>query len=119
MGPSAWFTLAVVIATVLALAREWVAPSIAVVGAMVVLLVTGVVSPQQAFAGFSNPAPITVAALFVLARAVEKTGVSWISPTPSEFPWPEDPPGSTTSIHPVRPSGGSSKAISGAPSWLK
>jgi di/tricarboxylate transporter len=75
MGPSAWFTLAVVIATVLALAREWVAPSIAVVGAMVVLLVTGVVSPQQAFAGFSNPAPITVAALFVLARAVEKTGV--------------------------------------------
>lgn len=74
MGLAAWFTLAVVAGTVVALVREWVAPSIAVVGAMVLLLVTGVVSPDRAFSGFSNPAPITVAALFVLARAVEKTG---------------------------------------------
>ncbi len=45
-----------------------------VLGAAVLLLVTGVIETNQAFSGFSNPAPITVAALYVLARAVEKTG---------------------------------------------
>jgi di/tricarboxylate transporter len=37
-------------------------------------MVLGVVTPAEALSGFSNPAPITVAALYVLARAVEKTG---------------------------------------------
>jgi di/tricarboxylate transporter len=70
----AWFTLLVVAVTVAALVRDRVAPMIAILGADIVLLVTGVVSTDQAFAGFSNPAPITVAALFVVAAAVEKTG---------------------------------------------
>ena len=43
--------------------------------AVVVLLITGVIEPAGAFAGFSNPAPITVAALYVVARAVEKKGL--------------------------------------------
>jgi di/tricarboxylate transporter len=33
-----------------------------------------VVSPAEGLSGFSNPAPFTVAALYVVARAVEKTG---------------------------------------------
>lgn len=75
MGWEAWFTLAVVVAVLVALARERVAPSLAMFGGMVVLLVSGVIETEAALAGFSNPAPLTVAALFVLARAVEKTGV--------------------------------------------
>ncbi|HEV2147585.1 MAG TPA: SLC13 family permease [Longimicrobiaceae bacterium] len=74
MSVEAWFTLAVVLVTVVALARDWASPVVAVVTADVVLLVSGVISTPQAFAGFSNPAPITVAALFVLAAGVEKTG---------------------------------------------
>ena len=70
----AWVTLAVVVATVYALVRDVVAPAVAMVGAMVLLLVVGIVSPAEALSGFSNQAPITVAALYVLARAVEKTG---------------------------------------------
>lgn len=70
----AWFTLAVVLATVVAMTRDWLAPAVAIVGADVVLLVSGVIDGRAAFSGFSNPAPITVAALFVVARAVEKTG---------------------------------------------
>src|SRR5690606_23707625 len=49
-------------------------PAATMVAAMVIVLVTGVVTPEQALSGFSNSAPITVAALYVLARAVEKTG---------------------------------------------
>jgi di/tricarboxylate transporter len=74
MSWEAWFTLAVLLVTIAALVREVAAPSATVLSAVIVLLVGGVLTPQQAFAGFSNPAPITVAALYVLARAVDKTG---------------------------------------------
>jgi di/tricarboxylate transporter len=67
-------TLLVVLGTVIALVREVLAPSLVVSGAMVLLLLSGVVTPKEALAGFSNPALMTVAALFILARAVEKTG---------------------------------------------
>lgn len=70
----AWVTLLVVVLTVGVLVKDYWSPAATVVGGMVVLLVAGVITPAQAFSGFSNPAPITVAALYVLARAVEKTG---------------------------------------------
>ena len=73
MNWQAWFTLSVIAGTLFVLARNLMLPAVAFVGAIIVLLVAGVITPAQAFAGFSNPAPITVAALYVLARAVEKT----------------------------------------------
>lgn len=39
-----------------------------------VLAVCGLVSPTEALSGFSNPATITVASMFVLAAALESTG---------------------------------------------
>ena len=83
MNWQAWLTLFVLAVMVYVLARDLVAPSVGVIGAVVVLLVAGVIGPGEAFSGFSNPAPITVAALYVVARAVEKTGalqpiVSWV-----------------------------------------
>ena len=74
LGSEAWLTLGVVLLTVISLVRDWVSPAVAVFGATVVLMVAGVTTAEEAFSGFSNPAPITVAALFVVARAVEKTG---------------------------------------------
>jgi di/tricarboxylate transporter len=70
----AWFSLVVVLLILLALTRDLVSPAVAMSAGMVAVLVAGIVTPGQALAGFSNPAPITVAALFVLARAVERTG---------------------------------------------
>ena len=74
MSGDAWLTLGVVAVAVLVLTRDYMAPAVTFASAVVVLMVTGVVTPEQAFQGFSNPAPITVAALYVLARAVEKSG---------------------------------------------
>ena len=75
MSWQAWFTLAVALLSLLCLARDWLAPSNVMVGAAIVLLLADVISPTEAFAGFGNTAPITVAALYVLARAAEKTGL--------------------------------------------
>jgi di/tricarboxylate transporter len=74
VSTDAWLTLLVLLVMVIILARDIVAPSVAVIGSVVVLLVFGIIEPAGAFSGFSNPAPITVAALYVVARAVEKTG---------------------------------------------
>ena len=68
-----WLTLVVLGGMIATLARDVVAPSVAVIGAVVILLVADVITPAQAFGGFSNPAPITVAALYVVSRAVQKT----------------------------------------------
>jgi di/tricarboxylate transporter len=75
MSFDAWLTLAVVLAMLALLSRDLVPPAAAVLAATVALLVAGVIDEEQAFAGFSNSAPLTVAALYVLARAAEKTGL--------------------------------------------
>jgi di/tricarboxylate transporter len=70
----AWLTLVVVVVTIAVLVAERLSPTFAVLGAVVTLLVTGIIEPEEAFSGFSNPAPITVAALYVLAAGVQRTG---------------------------------------------
>jgi len=42
--------------------------------ALAVLLATGVLAPEEGFAGFANPATVTVAAMFVLSAGLERTG---------------------------------------------
>jgi di/tricarboxylate transporter len=70
----AGLTLLVIGGVVWVLATDRLAPALAVLGGAVLLMILGVITPGEAFSGFSNPAPITVAALYVVARAVEKTG---------------------------------------------
>ncbi len=75
MSLDEWITLAVVGAMVVGLALDRIPATYGVVGAMVAVMVLGVVEPEQALAGFSTTAPIAIAALYVLAGAVEKTGL--------------------------------------------
>ncbi len=74
MTIQSWLTLGVLAGTLALLIRGRPGPAMVVSGAVVLLLGLGVVSPAEGLSGFSNPAPFTVAALYVLARAVEKTG---------------------------------------------
>lgn len=43
---------------------------------LVTLALTGLIRPEQALAGFSNPAVITVWAMFILSAGLSRTGVS-------------------------------------------
>ncbi|MCH9817191.1 MAG: SLC13 family permease [Actinomycetia bacterium] len=70
----AWLTLLVTLGVLGFLIRGRTSPAVIVFGGVLVLLVLGVIDTSEALGGFSNPAPITVAALYVLAGAVEKTG---------------------------------------------
>ncbi|HLL51394.1 MAG TPA: SLC13 family permease, partial [Thermomicrobiales bacterium] len=74
MPTDAWITLGVIVAVLAVLARGRTSPAVVVFAGAVTVLVLGVVEPEEAFSGFSNSAPITVAALYVLAAGIEKTG---------------------------------------------
>ena len=75
MTADAWVTLVIVVVVVVVLVRDLLPPSAAMAGGMVALMATQVVTPEKALSGFANPAPATIAALFVLARAVERSGI--------------------------------------------
>jgi len=74
MSWDAGFTLAVLVITIVAIAREIMSPDILLLAALVVLLAAGVVDVNGALAGFSNPAIATVGALFVVAGGLRATG---------------------------------------------
>ncbi|MFT4638944.1 MAG: di/tricarboxylate transporter [Verrucomicrobiales bacterium] len=59
---------------ILAFFREWAPPDVVALSAMMVVWATGVLSTDDMLAVFSNPAPITVAAMFVLSAGLERTG---------------------------------------------
>ncbi len=74
MTPDAWITVAVLAATIVALVSERFPAAVVTLMAVITLFVTGVVDHFGAFGGLANPAPITIAALYVLAAGVETTG---------------------------------------------
>jgi di/tricarboxylate transporter len=63
----------------LSFVREWVKPDVAALSAVAVLLVAGLLSPAQVLGVFSNPAPFTIACLFIISGALSRTGcVDWL-----------------------------------------
>lgn len=74
LGWQAWATVAVILAMFVALAKEVARPDLTLLVALGALLGLGVLSPEDAFAGFSNSAPLAVGALFVVAAGVHNTG---------------------------------------------
>lgn len=74
MNWEAWFTLAVIAGLIVALVREIARIDVTVLSTLALLLVAGVVTPAEAFSGFSDPAVITIAALYVIAAGIHRTG---------------------------------------------
>ncbi|MCP3975320.1 MAG: SLC13 family permease [bacterium] len=75
MSWEAWLTLLMVLVAIGLMIRELAPPVVAMLGAAIVLLLAGVIDTSQAFSGFSNPAPLTIAALYILAGAASKAGL--------------------------------------------
>jgi di/tricarboxylate transporter len=67
-------TAAVVLGTITSLLFVQRAPDMTMIGGVVILLAAGVITPEETLGGMSNEGMITVAALFVVAAAVERTG---------------------------------------------
>ena len=74
MTTDAWITLAVLVVTFGALAFDRLPTAAAMGGAVGVLLLLDVVDQDEALSGLSASAPVTIAALYVLAGAATVTG---------------------------------------------
>src|SRR5688572_17974841 len=68
-------TLLILAAAMYGFVSERLAPDLTALLALLALLLSGVLTPYEAFAGFSHPATISVAAVLVLSAGVERTGV--------------------------------------------
>lgn len=56
-------------------AFEWVAADVVALGFLVIMIVTGLVSTSEAFAGFGSDTVFTLMGLFILTAALQRTGV--------------------------------------------
>ena len=73
LGWEAWATLAALVVMTGGLVSGVARPDLVLLGTLGVLLLVGIISPEQAFYGLSNPAVVTVGSLFVVAAGVERT----------------------------------------------
>lgn len=67
-------TLLVIVITLVAFIREWAAPDVLALSILCLVVALGLVSPEQMMDVFRNEAPLTIAALFVIGGALERSG---------------------------------------------
>lgn len=74
MGVEAWLTLLVILASFVLMIRTKIQPGAILLGAVIVLLTLGIIDPELALAGFSNPGLFTVAFMYILVAGIKETG---------------------------------------------
>ncbi|HFD91861.1 MAG TPA: SLC13 family permease [Gammaproteobacteria bacterium] len=79
MTPEAWFTVAVIALCFGLLVFTRIATDIVLMGGLTLLLVSGVLTPEQALGGLANEGVVTVGALFVVVAGLKDTGaIAWV-----------------------------------------
>ena len=71
----AWITIATILALFLSLLFTKIREDIAFLGAIAILFLSGVLTEQEAFAGFSSSSVVVVGVLFVVVAGLTHTGV--------------------------------------------
>ena len=75
-----WLVTAILIVAMILLVTEKLPVDLTSIGIMVVLVLSGILAPKEAIAGFASPAVITVGSMFLISRGMIRTGaVGFIS----------------------------------------
>jgi di/tricarboxylate transporter len=78
MELEALLTLGTLVSFLFVALRGIIAVDIALVAVMTVLLLLGILTPTEAFGGFSNPALVVIACFYIVSAAVKETGaLNW------------------------------------------
>jgi di/tricarboxylate transporter len=67
-------TLLVIVLTLVAFIREWASPDVIALSVLCLVVALGLVGFQEMTVVFKNEAPLTIAALFIIGGALEKSG---------------------------------------------
>ena len=76
MTPEIMTVLAILVVVIILLVTEWAPLEVLAMLVMGVLAITDIVSPKEALAGFSNPAVVTIWAVFILSGGLTRTGIA-------------------------------------------
>jgi Na+/H+ antiporter NhaD/arsenite permease-like protein len=80
MSMDGWFTVGLVGLVLLALMLTQLAPDVILVAGLTALMLSGILSPDEALAGLANEGMVTVGVLFIVGAGVRETGsVDWIA----------------------------------------
>lgn len=71
-----WIALGILVVAIILFVTEWLRVDVVAMGVMVALTLTGLLSAQESISGFSNPAVLTIASLFIVGGAVLQTGLA-------------------------------------------
>lgn len=69
-----WIVSLILVVSLILLITEKIPVDLTAIGIIVALMVTRILTPGEAVAGFANPAVITVAAMFLISRGMIRTG---------------------------------------------
>ena len=72
---SLFLTIIITVTVFVLFATEKYPVDLVAILTVVVLLLTGIVTPEEAVSGFSNPATITVLAMFIISEGIQRSGV--------------------------------------------
>ncbi len=79
MGWEGWFSIAITTLCFSTLALTRYSPDIVMLGGLTLLLLAGVLSPEQALSGLANEGMVTVGVLYVVVTGLRETGgIGWI-----------------------------------------
>lgn len=74
------FVMVLTVGVFIAFLKEWAAPDVIALSALGAVIVTGTLPAADVVNLFSNSAPITIGAMFVLSASLERTGVmDWLA----------------------------------------
>ncbi len=75
MTISGYIAIGVILVMIVALVKEVMRPGLILFAALVVFMVTDILSAEDALSGFSNKGMITVALLFLVSEGIKETGL--------------------------------------------
>jgi di/tricarboxylate transporter len=71
-----YLTLGILLFAILFFVTEWLRVDVVALIVVISLMLTGLLKPAEAIAGFSNPVVLTIASLFIIGGAVLQTGLA-------------------------------------------
>jgi len=78
MGIEAWFAITVVLVMLGFLSLTDIGPDTVLMGGVTLLLITGILTPEEALSGLANDGMVTVGVLYIVAAGLQQTGVTQI-----------------------------------------
>jgi len=76
MTPEIILVLSILVIAIIFLVTEWIPMEVTALLSLGAVTLTGLITPGEALAGFSNPAVVTIWAVFILSGGLTRTGVA-------------------------------------------